>query len=56
VQSRPDIDWDYMSLSGNPNITWEIVKEYPQYTWSSYIFASNPMYYWQNKQSEVVLK
>jgi hypothetical protein len=33
VQANPDRPWNYSSLSENPNITWEIVKENPDRPW-----------------------
>lgn len=33
IQQNPDEDWDYKSLSLNPNITWEIVQQNPDKQW-----------------------
>ena len=41
---HPNGDWDWKELSVHPNITWEIVKRYPQFEskWKYKQMAKNP--------------
>ena len=33
ILDNPDKRWDYGHLSGNPNITWEIIQANPDIDW-----------------------
>jgi hypothetical protein len=41
-----DLFWDWWALSGNPNITWDIVQEYPSLPWKWETLSSNPNITW----------
>ena len=30
IRNHPDKSWDYESMCGNPNVTWELIQAYPQ--------------------------
>jgi hypothetical protein len=49
ILKHPEIKWDYIGLSANPNITWEIVDAYPDKPWDYKHLSNNQMYYWQEK-------
>ena len=37
----PEKFWSYHSLSGNPNITWEIVRDNPDKPWSYMLLSKH---------------
>ena len=39
ILDNPDKNWNYLHLSFNPNITWEIIQNNPQIVWN-YIWLS----------------
>lgn len=40
-------DLDYLYLSANPNITWEIIQNNPDKPWNYYHLSSNPIITWE---------
>jgi hypothetical protein len=46
VQMLPHKPWDYLKLSGNPNITFDIVLENPRKPWDYNILSGNPAITW----------
>jgi hypothetical protein len=43
VEANLDKPWYYALLSGNPNITWDIVEANPDKDWDYNFLSSNPM-------------
>lgn len=35
-------------VSQNPNITWDIIQEHPQYNWRYHYYSKNPTLQWKN--------
>jgi hypothetical protein len=42
ILDHPDKPWNWACLSGNPNITWEIVQKYPDKPWDWLELSENP--------------
>ena len=58
-KNNPDKKWDYISLSRNPNITWDIVNANPDIEWDYLALSCNKMTkdpFFQNKQLSYILK
>ena len=47
IQLYPDKDWDWRSISCNPNITWEIIQDNPDKYWSWFGISGNPNITWE---------
>ena len=45
-QNNPYKDWNWMKLSSNPNITWEIIKNNPTKQWNWNAISLNPNITW----------
>ena len=43
----PDKPWDWGWLSGNPSITWEIVRDNPDKPWDWDLLSENPSITWE---------
>ena len=59
MKSNPDKDWNYLRLSENPNITWDIVEANPDIDWNYSLLSGNqmtkhPYYNWSNQLSYVL--
>ena len=52
ILDNPDKPWDYLCLSKNPNITWEIVKDNPDIAWDYRRLSNNTM----SKSKEAFIK
>ena len=54
VITNPEIQWDYTSLSQNPNITWKIINNHKDMPWAhtSIVFnnMSEPKKFYKLKQ------
>jgi hypothetical protein len=35
--------WNWISISQNPNITWDIIRAHPEIPWDWFWICSNPM-------------
>lgn len=56
---HPEKPWNYVHLSRNPNITWEIVSSNSQIKWDYQLLSNNKMTkheFFQNKQLQYLLK
>ena len=42
ILDNPDKSWDWDEISGNPNISWKIVKDNPDKPWNWYHLSYNP--------------
>ena len=51
ILDNPDKRWDYIELSKNPNITWEMVQAHPHIQWYYSILSSNPNITWEIVQA-----
>ena len=41
-----DKDWDFISISEHPNITWDIIRNNPKYPWDYEYVSQNPNITW----------
>ena len=46
IKLSPQKKWDYRGLSGNPNITWDIVLANPDKAWNYDALSRNPNITW----------
>jgi hypothetical protein len=49
VLANPHKPWNWVALSANPSITWEIVKATPDKPWDWSGLSSNPVFVWDEK-------
>ena len=47
IKENPDKDWNYINLSLNPNITWEIVQSNPDKPWNYKCLSKNQNITWE---------
>ena len=47
ILDNPDKPWDWMWLSCNPNITWEIIQDNPDKPWDWMWVSCNPNITWK---------
>jgi len=47
IQYFPNKSWNWSSISQNPNITWEIIRDNPDKPWNWYCISCNPNITWE---------
>ena len=47
IKEHPDKPWNWKSMSGNPNITWEIIQQNPDKEWDWRDISSNENITWE---------
>ena len=52
ILSNPDKPWDYLNISRNPNITWEIIDQNKFKPWYYNYISGNPMTFRYKKYLE----
>ena len=53
ICDHPDKDWDWFSISSNPNITWDIIQNNPDKNWDWYYISENPNITWEIIQNNL---